>query len=1291
MPVGFNSPARNFFLLGSSGADLVTNFFKTITSPDSASDAVYRAEEIRYDYNSDTYTLAGWGQDNNSTQYGWVENRNYNPETGGSTQTWRNIVRSSITNNDLRIKALEVDNGYGLVAVGIANDAPFIAKYDGNNGTLDFQSTSNSGNVIYSGIAVDINKNYYACGNTLVGDRVGFIEKYDSNGNPGWGKAASYELSDVRLEKIAVNSKGGVVAVGTVFDDAGTKGYIVKVDSLTGDVLWDKTLKRSVEDQVLNIVLPRGVFIDSEDFIYVVGWLDDITADKSFIIKYSPEGNLLWQRETDSTDGDPIQYYEVKADGNTGQVIVFGRYYDTFNNDEMGLLTKYSRNGDLVWRRTIKSSYNQSLKFGFEGGAGIALDFDESFYYLLFTDDVLNVAGRTPEGYTFGKVSSSGNGLGQFEYSDGVGETMTYTIIEIPDRIGRIQDGSVRIETSGLISYPFNANKLLFDDYATSLANKKRQLEDDNVFQYSGSPAIRPADFQELNLLGDTGFVEGPNLIFNGTFDGNIDGWNGTGISLLHNSFTTSWDSNGYLEVNSNTNVGSYYGISQDVPTIEGKIYKISLDVVSGSATSAAIRVQNGNLGINPLPTQTSLGVGSHEFYFTAGDQGFSKVFLGRAANVNGANNVIVLYDNIKVCEVSVVDQSGKGNDGVVNGPTHNAAGWWDFNGTPGLGDGDTINLGDTSTYNWIHDRSVSDWAIEGWFWNDRDEEYGALISNNSGTAAVGFYMGQRNDSQFECVINKGTQGTQACRVLSTNILDHNRWYHIVFVNENYTIKMYVDGVLQSNGGDQNSFATGSTANAQTDLRIGKTATSPTWNLDGRIGEVRIYKDRSLTAAQVFQNYNATKSKYINEAPDTAPKIGPGIVYDSNLLLNYDFGNRATYDRAENLITWSEEITNAAWTKVAVNIDPNSTVSPDGLKTADKIYDDTTSGTQHYTTQSFSKEATTYTGSVYVKAAEYTKLAVGFTGVANWQGIPQALFDLVSEEAALLGADTTATINSVGNGWYRVSITSTSLNTTASALTLSHVSDSGTNTGGGNIFLGHDGDGVSGLYIWGAQVEKGSTPGRYIKTSGTAITAPTTVKNLSSSSYTGTINGATFNPAGYFEFDGVDDRLSNFDVLLSQTNGWTCELWFRGPDPVNDNTASTWNYLFTDAEPGGPFWECGMYSNGLTFSMKDNTIPSNQTAVEFSLTQNQWHYLAFGLTSTGETFLTGSDASGNLSTDLPGVAATSGACRIVNLFSNDAGNNLLAGHCGEIRLYDKELTLAERTQNFNATRSKYGV
>jgi hypothetical protein len=124
------------------------------------------------------------------------------------------------------------------------------------------------------------------------------------------------------------------------------------------------------------------------------------------------------------------------------------------------------------------------------------------------------------------------------------------------------------------------------------------------------------------------------------------------------------------------------------------------------------------------------------------------------------------------------------------------------------------------------------------------------------------------------------------------------KWYHAVTVVDTNSVTLYVDGEYQG-------LATGTmTAVANpgnTDFFIGSNAEVDEF-MDGKIGEVRIYP-KALTAAQVFQNYNATKSKYINEAPDTAPKIGPGIVYDSNLLLNYDFGNRATFDTKDTSFT----------------------------------------------------------------------------------------------------------------------------------------------------------------------------------------------------------------------------------------------------------------------------------------------------------------------------------------------------------------------------------------------------
>jgi len=133
-------------------------------------------------------------------------------------------------------------------------------------------------------------------------------------------------------------------------------------------------------------------------------------------------------------------------------------------------------------------------------GRGVCLDADPSFYYLLYFDDAYSPLNGTPEAYTFGKVSSSGNGLGAFQYEEGTGQTLYYDILNVQDKIGRLSDGSVRQDTSDLITYPFSANKLLFDDLATQVSNKKRQMDSADSFEYSGSPAIRPADFQELNL-----------------------------------------------------------------------------------------------------------------------------------------------------------------------------------------------------------------------------------------------------------------------------------------------------------------------------------------------------------------------------------------------------------------------------------------------------------------------------------------------------------------------------------------------------------------------------------------------------------------------------------------------------------------------------------------------------------------------------------------------------------------------------------------------------------------------
>ena len=1243
MPVGISSPARNLFLLGSTGEQTVTNFFKAVDLS-ASTDGVFLSESLKYRYDDDSYTIAGSASDPQSKGFGWIENRTYNPDTAASTQVWDSRIESTAGQNVL-LRSMIFDQAGNVIAVGHGGGTSWIQKYS-SAGVLDWQATTFTGNVRYRDVAHD-GTSYYVCGHTGPGDddaATAYVEKYDSQGNPLWGKGTLFEGDDVILKSIAVADDGNILAVGRIDDNDGQKGFMVKLNSQTGDILWDKTIASPKNfNQFLTVSESVGlekIYADGNGQFYVVGKIQSLRsgtlAFRGTLIKFDTEGNIIWQRETPLTSTKSIEFYDVSAETETEQVIVLGRYYDGTANDEMGILSKYTKNGTLLWRRILKSSRESSDTFSTTTNPP-SLDADASFYYVLFHDETTNTLSGEPDRYTFGKVSTSGNGLGDFEYADSTGETIDYQIVNIDSEVGVLQDGSVTNSVSDLRSTPYSATKIVFDDYATNIAGKKRQISDKDLFSYDGSPAIRPADFQEMNLLSRTGFVEGLNLITNGTFDNDINGWTGTGISLLHNSFTTSWNSNGYLEVNSNTNIGSYYGISQDVPTVNGKIYKISIDVVSGSATSGAVRVQNGNLGINPLPTQTSLGVGTHEFYFTAGDQGFSKVFLGRAANLNNGNNVAVLYDNIKVCEVSIVDQSGKGNDGVVSGPTHNANGYWEFDGVD-----DYIQLPTNSDLTF-----ADDFSYETWLWTDVQPASNHIWS----TPGDQTFQFTTLNSQQELVYYSAQTGNQSFGPLS-----NNTWAHYVITKSGNTLTGYLNGA-QAWTRTPGSSATHNFSGLSIGYRTLNSANTFYW--DGRMGEIRIYP-RALTAAQVFQNYNATKSKYINEAPDTAPRISPdAIVYNNNLILNYDFGNRATYDLAQNEIRDSTKFT--AFSTVNTVKTLNAAKAPDGTMTALKLERGTTGSSTwylDYVSAISANNAGTYTYSVWLRGPD------GFTGGARIALLEQT------------GGNTEISVD-ITDQWQQYSVTKTYDGTFSTNIRVHPV-----------IFRNQPGAIDAGkvvpefLYMWQPQLEKASTTRRHVPTYGSSIPAPTTVKNLSSSSYTGTLNGPTFNTDGSFQFDGTNDDIET-GLNWTPANQFSFTMWFN-LDTIKEwhnlvdmfNTATNRNFqLFVEGD--GDFriyWGTASGTSAITGTVA-----------------NTWYFGAFACNGETGTLY----RYGNGTTNSVAATAAAGTYSVRPLVlgrrGDSSANGFVDGKIGEFQFYNRELTSAEILQNYNATRGKYGV
>jgi hypothetical protein len=179
-------------------------------------------------------------------------------------------------------------------------------------------------------------------------------------------------------------------------------------------------------------------------------------------------------------------------------------------------------------------------------------------------------------------------------------------------------------------------------------------------------------------------------------------------------------------------------------------------------------------------------------------------------------------------------------------------------------------------------------------------------------------------------------------------------------------------------------------------------------------------------------------------------------------------------NQATNLLTYSEQFDNAAWTKDNSTITSNTIVAPDGTLTGDKLVENTATA-QHRVYQGVTVSAGAHTFTFYAKAAERNWVYVGFTaGSASY-----VFFDLINGVVGNIAASYTASISAVGNGWYRCSVTRTE----TAGLRYAEIGlASADNT------ISYTGNGVSGIYIWGAQLEANSYPTSYIKTVASQVT-----------------------------------------------------------------------------------------------------------------------------------------------------------------------------------------------------------
>ena len=261
-------------------------------------------------------------------------------------------------------------------------------------------------------------------------------------------------------------------------------------------------------------------------------------------------------------------------------------------------------------------------------------------------------------------------------------------------------------------------------------------------------------------------------------------------------------------------------------------------------------------------------------------------------------------------------------------------------------------------------------------------------------------------------------------------------------------------------------------------------------------GAADLYPSAKMYLDFANVRYRASPTSPVIRDPTAFPgwsysRTGAGFAEDlSGLLVPFASGVYRRTNKgllvepaSTNLALRSQEWATSPWGTTGATVSADVTSAPDGSMTADKIIEGAASG-NHNASQSVTVGNVPVTYSVYVKAAERTKVQVSMSDLTT--GDAGTNVDLstgtLSSTGLAVGSWTAVSqaIQSLGNGCFRVTVTATKGAGTQVAFRVGLLNASGS--------LSYTGDGASGAFGWGAQLEQAGFATSCIPTTTAAAT-----------------------------------------------------------------------------------------------------------------------------------------------------------------------------------------------------------
>lgn len=258
--------------------------------------------------------------------------------------------------------------------------------------------------------------------------------------------------------------------------------------------------------------------------------------------------------------------------------------------------------------------------------------------------------------------------------------------------------------------------------------------------------------------------------------------------------------------------------------------------------------------------------------------------------------------------------------------------------------------------------------------------------------------------------------------------------------------------------------------------------------------------------------YTATTIQRITNYIPVLETAASGVArFDHNPVTDESLGLLIEEQRT-NLILQSEDL-DTTWTETRATLSLNSVVAPNGALTADRLIASADNNT-HFSSQTFTGTAASHTFTVYAKASGLNHVALRLFNGTSQVGL--AYYNLSTGATGTVTAGTAA-ITSVGNGYYRCSLTAT---LAASASCTADIQLA--NADNTNSFIGNAFDGVT---LWGTQVELGAFATSYIPTVASQVT-----RAADAASMTGTNFSSWYNQTEGTFFAQFTPAVSNFGI-----------------------------------------------------------------------------------------------------------------------------------------------------------------